>query len=180
MTPRLVYGAALLAALAVAAPIALADPPPPTGDGSPSYGGNPPTGDQSPSYGGNPASTDHTAPHMRATISTRHLRTVAKTGRLRLSLGTDEGAVVALTGTLTAKAPHVKTLKLKLKSTTLLYKRAGQKTGTLTLTAAERRKLKALLAAGGKKASGKVTVTGTGADASHNKRHLTKTAKLVR
>src|SRR4051794_24269041 len=98
MTPRLVSAAALLAALAAAAPVALAaDPTPPTGDQSPSYGGNPPPpGDQSPSYGGNPSSGDTTAPFLRATMSTRHLTTVAKTGKLKLSMGTNEASVVAL------------------------------------------------------------------------------------
>ena len=168
MTLRLVHGTAVLAALTLAAPVALAADPPP------------PTGDQSPSYGGNSSSGDHTAPYLRASITTRHLTTLAHTGKLKLSLGTSEGAVVALSGKLTARASHVKSLKLSLKGTTLLFKSAGQKGGTLTLSASGRRQLKAFLSSAGKKATGKATVTGTGSDAAHNTRHLVKTVTLVR
>jgi hypothetical protein len=166
VTARLATGIALLAALAVAAPIAVADPTPP--------------GDQSPSYGGNPSGGDHTAPYLRATIRTRHLATIAKTGKLKLSLATSEKSVVALAGTLTVRAPHAKTLRLKLRGTTLLFKRSGQKGGTLTLSASGRHRLAALLRTGGNRSRGTFRLTGTGADAAHNKRHLKKSATLRR
>jgi hypothetical protein len=161
---RSASAAVLTAVMALSAPVALAD--------------GPGTGDQSPSYGG--SANDHTAPYLRATLRTKHLGTLASSGKLKLLLASSEASLVGLSGKLTARAPHAKTLKLKLKGTSLLFKRAGQKNATLTLTSASRTKLLKFWRAGGKKVRGTVLVTGLGADGAHNKRSLRKSGALTR
>jgi hypothetical protein len=147
---------------AIVAPVALAD--------------GPGTGDQSPSYGGN--GRDRTAPYLRATILTRHLATLSSGGKLKVSVAASEGALVGLTGKLTARAPGRKALSLKLRGTSLLFQRAGQKRATLTLSPSSRRNLGRLVGARGTRAT--VTITGLGADRAHNKRHLKKSSTLRR
>jgi hypothetical protein len=93
-------------------------------------------------------------------------------------VASSEGAVVALTGKLTARAPGRKAARLKLRGRTLLFQRAGQQRATLSLSAAARRALKRLV--GARRARGTVTITGLGADGVHNKRHLKKSATLKR
>jgi hypothetical protein len=166
VTSRPLSAVALAAILAVCAPVALAD--------------GPGTGDQSPSYGGSGTANDHTAPYLRATILTRHLGALAQNGKLKLSLASSEAALVGLTGTLTARRPHATALRVKLKGATLLFQRAGAKGATLTLSSAARAQLKGLVRAGGKQSRGTVTVTGLGTDRARNKRHLKKSAGLVR
>ena len=164
MRARSASAAVLTAVIALSAPVALAD--------------GPGTGDQSPSYGGN--ANDHTAPYLRATLRTKHLGTLARSGKVKLLLASSEASLVGLSGTLTARAPHAKTLKLNLKGTSLLFRRAGQKNATLTLSSASRTKLLKSWRHGGKKVRGTVLVTGLGADGARNKRHLSKSGALAR